>query len=414
MTTPTPSETAPSSSAPSSSGASSPAASSTDRRLKVAIVGCGNIGNNHARGYASTGRADLVGVADIVPERAQQYAAKYGTTAYDSVQALLAAQDPDIVSVSTPPGSHAEIALEVLAAGHSVLLEKPPVLSLAELDAILEAERTSDGHAYVIFQHRHGSGARRARRLLHDGSLGEPTVAVCETLWFRPRSYFDPDWRGTWVGEGGGPTLGHGIHQIDLLVHLLGPWRTINAMAIRQDRPVEFEDVSAATVIFENRVIATMINSLLSPKELSRIRIDSTGGTLEVNHLYGYSDADWTFHPAPDAARAASFGLNPGERGGTGGGEQPAGDPWTASAGEDVPSNHAAQIGRLTDDLLAGRIHDTTLASTRPTMELVSAVYASAITGRPVNRTDLVPGHPFYAALHGGVPQEEITTAFAV
>ncbi len=153
-----------------------------------------------------------------------------------------------------------------------------------------------------------------AADLLGRGVLGEPQVAVCETLWFRPRSYFDPEWRGTWVGEGGGPTLGHGIHQIDLLLHLLGPWQTINATAVRLDRPVEFEDVSMASVIFESGAVATVINSLLSPRELSRIRIDTTGGSLEVNHLYGYSDTDWTFTPAPDAAQAATLGLNPGVR----------------------------------------------------------------------------------------------------
>lgn len=392
----------------------------TGRRLKAAIVGCGNIGNNHARNYLATGKSDLVGVADILPDRAKTYADRYDSTAYDSVQALLAAKEPDIVSVSTPPGTHADIALEVLAAGHSVLLEKPPVLSLAEMDKLAEAEKASAGTVYVIFQHRHGSGGRRAHRLLQSGELGQPTVAVCETLWFRARNYFDPEWRGTWVGEGGGPTLGHGIHQIDLLVHLLGPWRTINATAVRLDRPVEFEDVSAATVIFENRVVATMINSLLSPQELSRIRIDSTGGTLEVDHVYGYSDADWKFHPAPDAERASRLGLNPGagtgegSAGGNGNDQQAATDPWTASAGEDVPSNHGAQITRLVDDLLAGRTHETTLASTRATMELVSALYASAITGGAVNRADLVPGHPFYGALHGGVPQEEIAAAFTV
>src|SRR5690606_1825483 len=241
-----------------------------------------------------------------------------------------------LVSVPTPPGSHAEIAIEVLRAGHSVLLEKPPVLSLAELDAVAAAERQSAGRVYVIFQHRHASGARRASELPGRGALGRPHLAVCETLWFRPRSYFDPDWRGTWVGEGGGPTLGHGIHQIDLLLHLLGPWRTITATAVRLDRPVEFEDVSLATVTFENGAVATVINSLLSPRELSRIRIDTTGGTLEVNHLYGYSDADWTFHPAPDAARAAGLGLDPGVRGPNGelperNGPEGGSDPWAES-----------------------------------------------------------------------------------
>jgi predicted dehydrogenase len=385
--------------------------------LKVAVVGCGNIGPNHARAYAATGKTELVGVADIVVEKAVAFAERFGSTPYDSVEALLAAQQPDIVSVATPPGTHAEIALAVLAAGHSVLLEKPPVLSLAEMDAIADAERDSAGSVYGIFQHRHGSGGRRAHRLLESGELGVPQVAVCETLWFRPTSYFDPEWRGTWVGEGGGPTLGHGIHQIDLLLHLLGPWRTLTATCVRLDRPVEFEDVSMASVIFENRAVATVINSLVSPNELSRVRIDTTGGSLEVNHLYGYRDADWTFHPAPDQAKAATLGLDPGARKADGSASDAAAeatDPWAASAGEDVPSSHVAQITHLVDDLLAGREHETTLASTRPTMEFVTALYASAITGAPVNRADLVTGHPFYTALNGGVDQDTIAARFSV
>lgn len=380
--------------------------------LKVAIVGSGNISHRHAEGYADTGRTSLVGVCDIVEAKAQALAEKYASTPYADLAELLSAEDPDLVSVATPPGSHAELAIAILAAGKSVLLEKPPVLSLAELDAVAEAEQSSEGSVYVVFQHRHGSGAVRAADLLKRGALGTPQVAVCETLWFRPRSYFDPDWRGTWVGEGGGPTLGHGIHQIDLLLHLLGPWRTINATAVRLDRPVEFEDVSMASVSFESGAVATVINSLLSPRELSRIRIDTTGGTLEVDHVYGYSDTDWTFHQAPDAAHAARLGLDPGvqrqaetDHTGT--------DPWIASAGKDVPSNHAAQLDRLVDDLLSGRPHDTTLASTRSTMEFVTALYASAITGTPIHRADLTPGHPFYQALHANLPKTRLSETFS-
>jgi predicted dehydrogenase len=387
-----------------------------DQVLKVAIVGSGNISRRHAEGYANTGRTSLVGVTDIVGAMAQALAEKYDSTPYGDLTELLAKADPDLVSVATPPGSHAEIAIEILAAGKSVLLEKPPVLSLAEMDAVGEAERSSEGSVYVVFQHRHGSGAVRAADLLERGALGTPQVAVCETLWFRPRSYFDPDWRGTWVGEGGGPTLGHGIHQIDLLLHLLGPWRTINATAVRLDRPVEFEDVSMASVIFESGAVATVINSLLSPRELSRIRIDTTGGTLEVDHVYGYSDADWTFYPAPDAAHAARLGLDPGVRrtdDSPAEAEDTGTDPWIASAGKDVPSNHAAQINRLVDDLLSGRTHDTTLTSTRPTMEFVTALYASAITGGPIRRADLSPGHPFYRALHADLPKTKISETFS-
>jgi predicted dehydrogenase len=235
-------------------------------------------------------------------------------------------------------------------------------------------------------------------------------------LWYRPDSYFDPTWRGTWSGEGGGPTLGHGIHQIDLLLHLLGPWQHLTAMAVRQARPVEFEDVSLAVVRFENGAVASVVNSLLSPRELSRIRIDTTAGTLELNHVYGYSDADWSFVPVPRASEAASLGKDPGTRDATGALRDStpevsdgANDAWAASAGIDVPSNHAAQITRLVDDLHAGRTHQTTLASTRSTVEFVSGVYASALLGREILREDLVAGHPFYADLSGGMAAEEIT-----
>lgn len=131
-----------------------------------------------------------------------------------------------------------------------------------------------------------------------------------------------------------------------------------------------------------------------------------------MNHVYGYSDQDWTFHPAPDSAKAATLGIDPGVRKTDAVETGVADDPWAASAGDDAPSNHEAQISRLIDDLLAGRTHDTTLASTRPTMEFVTALYASAITGQAVRRTDLTPDHPFYQALHGNTPKTELSDSF--
>jgi predicted dehydrogenase len=379
--------------------------------LRVGIVGCGSIARAHALSYQNNAHVELVGVVDVDPARASAFAACYGTAAYGSCRELLD-QQPDLVSVATPPGSHTEVADELLASGCSVLLEKPPATSLADMDVIAAAEEMSSGSVYVVFQHRHGSGARRAHHLLHSGALGTPQVAVCETLWYRPDNYFLPEWRGNWVGEGGGPTLGHGIHQIDLLLHLLGPWETIDGRAARIARPVEFEDVSLAILRFANGAVGTVVTSLLSPRELSRIRVDTTGGTLEVNHVYGYSDADWSWTPVPDATSAASLGRDPGllDAGGTGP-PGPAGseDIWAASAGLDLPSNHAAQIDQLVDDLLAGRRHGTTLASTRPTMEFITALYASSIKHETIHRRDLTPADSFYRSLNGGLSAETIT-----
>ena len=383
--------------------------------LRVGIVGCGSIARSHALSYQANPRVELVGVVDLVPDRARAYAERYGTTMYGSCRELLD-QRPDLVSVATPPGSHAEIAVELLESGCSVLLEKPPTTTLADMDLVAAAEEASSGSVFVVFQHRHGSGARRAHHLLRSGALGTPRVAVCETLWYRPDSYFLPDWRGNWAGEGGGPTLGHGIHQIDLLLHLMGPWETVDARAARLARPVEFEDVSLAIVTFGSGAVGTVVTSLLSPRELSRVRVDTEGGTLEVNHVYGYRDADWSWTPVPDAAAAASLGRDPGLPGAGGVGNP--GDPgrddvWAASTGSDLPSNHAAQIDQLVDDLLAGRRHDTTLASTRPTMEFITALYTSSIDRETVHRRDLTPANRFYHRLDGGLPAETITARLA-
>jgi predicted dehydrogenase len=146
-------------------------------RLRVGIVGCGGIGNSHARAYVADPRVELVGVVDVIPERAETYARDYATTASGSI-AELADRQPDLVSVATPPGSHVGPTLELLGRGISVLLEKPPTVNLVDLDALIAADEASAGTVYGVFQHRHGSGARRAHALLHDGALGRPQVAV--------------------------------------------------------------------------------------------------------------------------------------------------------------------------------------------------------------------------------------------
>jgi predicted dehydrogenase len=376
--------------------------------LRVAIVGCGGIARSHGRAYAADPRVELVAVHDVSPAAAQAFADEVGATAINSL-ADLAALDVQLVSVCTPPGTHTDTTVELLGLGVCVLLEKPPTVNLADMDRIAQAEAVAPGSVFVVFQHRHGSGAKRAHRLLADGSLGVPQVAVCETLWYRPDSYFDPEWRGNWVGEGGGPTLGHGIHQIDLLLHLLGEWSTVDAVAARVARPVEFEDVSTASVTFTSGAVASVTTSLLSPRETSRIRIDTTGGTLEVEHLYGYADADWSWYPLPDARTAAANGQDPGAGRRNADHDGSLQDVWTASAGEDVPSNHAAQIHDLVGDLLAGRPHPTTRASSRPTMEFVTALYASSLEGGTVARADLTPDRPFYRSLDGGLSAQRVS-----
>ena len=149
---------------------------------------------------------------------------------------LLSQARPDLVHICTPPSTHHPIALDCLRGGASVLTEKPPTLSLREFDEIAAAAEQRPPWFATVFQHRFGAGQRRLKPLAASGALGRPLLAVCHTTWFRDQAYFDVPWRGRWDTEGGGPTMGHGIHQMDMLLDVLGDWTEVSAIARTQAR----------------------------------------------------------------------------------------------------------------------------------------------------------------------------------
>jgi predicted dehydrogenase len=355
--------------------------------VRVAVVGTGNIARTHVESLRRLdGRARVVAGVDVDAERVAQFCATHGIEHADTDLArALDRCRPDLVHVCTPPGAHLGPALTALAAGACVLLEKPPTLNLHDLDVLDAAQGTDGPFVATVFQHRFGSAARRVRAMLDAGLLGRPLVAICHTTWFRGPAYFTPQWRGSWATEGGGPTMGHGIHQMDLLLALLGEWTSVSATARRMARDTATEDVSLAHVSFANGAVASVVNSLLSPREESYLRFDFEHATVELTHLYGYGDDDWRFTPAPDAPDAVLDAWKGGERGRN--------------------SGHVAQFGAVLDALDAGTPPPVTIAESRRTMRLVAGVYASAFTGAPVTPDELGPPSPFYGRMQGpGAP----------
>jgi len=354
----------------------------SDSTYRIAIVGTGGIASAHAGAVvACADRAQLVGAVDVDLDRAQAFATKWDIPAvYSSLTELLAAGDVDLVHLCTPPSSHVPLAAECLAANVNVFVEKPPTLSLDELDTLLDAERASSAQVVCVFQHRFGSGAVRLRELAANGVLGRPLVALCNTTWYRDDEYFAMPWRGTFEVEGGGPTMGHGIHQFDLLLSILGPWEKVTAIAGRQARPTKTEDVSMALVTFENGAMASIVNSLVSPRQTSELRFDYENATVELEHLYGYKNENWTITPGPSQDEVASA--------------------WSADLPA-VPSGHTAQLNAVLDALTAGDRAPVPLAEARNTIELAAAIYASAFTDKPVRRGELTRGSD-YAKRMGG------------
>ncbi|MFI2433746.1 Gfo/Idh/MocA family protein [Streptomyces sp. NPDC018693] len=360
-------------------------------RRRAAVIGTGAIvAGSHLSALADhADRVELVAAVDVDERRLDAFrelAGRHGAqvAGYTSTGAMLDAVRPDLVLIGTPPSLHREQTVAALKSGAWVLCEKPQCLSLAEYDEIAAAEEASGAYASVVFQHRYGSGAVHARELIAGGELGAPRVAHCQTTWHRDAAYYAVPWRGRWASEGGGPTMGHGIHQYDLLLHLLGDWEEIRAMAARLVHDTESEDVSTALVRFRSGALATVVNSVLSPDEVSRIRIDCADATVELTHLYGHTNADWAYTPAPhvDAERAAA---------------------WRTPAA-DVPSSHTAQLGTLLDAYDQGVRPPGSGPAARATLEFAAALYKAAFTGHPVCAGEIRPGDPFYEAMHGDHP----------
>jgi predicted dehydrogenase len=393
----------------------------------VAIVGTGGVAGIHAAALrpdpaavasrphpaaalgaaagSGTPAAVLVAATDIDADRLAAFAAKHGVPAtYTELGELLRAAHPDLVHICTPPHAHHEQALTCLRAGVSVLVEKPPVISLREFDELTGAELTGaeltgagpsagSGPWFAsVFQHRFGAAQRRLKALAADGTLGRPLLAICNTTWFRDQAYFDVPWRGRWETEGGGTSMGHGIHQMDMLLDVLGDWAEVRAIARRQARRTRTEDVSMAHVTFASGAVASVVNSVLSPREESYLRFDFEHASVEVTHVYGYTDDDWRFTPAPGwqppGSRAPLGAAAPSGRRGPSG-----------RAGQ---SGHRAQFAEVLACLAAGRRPPVEPGESRRTLSLVAAIYAASFTGQPVTPADLAPRSPFYDRMDGG------------
>ncbi|MEO8521316.1 MAG: Gfo/Idh/MocA family oxidoreductase, partial [Acidobacteriota bacterium] len=213
------------------------------RRLRVAIIGCGQMGRWHLEAYQRNPAIDVVAFADTSVAAAQRFAALAGGRSYGSHQELLAAEQVDGVSVCVVPAAHRQVVTDALAAGAHVLCEKPLATSLADARAMAAAADRSRRHLVAGFKFRFFDEVRAAKELIDSGSLGRIGSA---RLMFAA----DLDMAGKWFADprlaGGGIVMDNGAHAFDLVEFLLGPVASLAATA-RNSRPLPVEDGASIT-----------------------------------------------------------------------------------------------------------------------------------------------------------------------
>ena len=223
--------------------------------IHAAIVGTGNIAPSHVEGLlAFPDRCKIVALCDIYPQKAEAMKKKYGLdcAVFSNHQDMLSSGiQIDLVHVCTPPYVHAGIAIDSMDAGCNVLVEKPMAACLAQCDHMLEAEARNHVTMGCIAQNRFRNSIYKLKKTLDSGLAGKLCFARVDSAWWRGHCYYDLWWRGTWEKEGGGPTLNHAVHHIDMLNWLEGRLPdSVMAMStnVMHDN-AEVEDLSVACLL---------------------------------------------------------------------------------------------------------------------------------------------------------------------
>lgn len=255
--------------------------------INVAIIGAGNISPSHIKGFLEfPERCKIVAICDIYKEKAEEKKKRFGLNdaiVYDDYKNILKMEDVDVVDICTPPYTHANIAVDSLNAGKNVIVEKPMAASLEECDKMLEASRKNKKLLSVISQNRFRTQFMKLKKVVESGLAGDIVHAQVDSFWWRGHSYYDLWWRGTWEKEGGGCTLNHAIHHIDMLIWLLGMPEEVQAVMnnVAHDN-AEVEDISIAILKYKNGALAQITSSVVHHGEEQQIVLQGKKARISV------------------------------------------------------------------------------------------------------------------------------------
>ncbi|MFW5829276.1 MAG: Gfo/Idh/MocA family protein [Planctomycetota bacterium] len=253
--------------------------------VRIGVVGIGNMGGSHCRNLidGNVPGGELAAICDTDPEKHGKFP---GITAFQTHQDLIASGSVDAIIIATPHYDHTPIAIDGLAAGLHVLVEKPLGVHVADCQRMIVAyeQRPKQEQVFCeMFNQRTIHAHRKIKELIDGGELGElRRVQWTITNWFRTQSYYDSGgWRATWGGEGGGVLLNQCPHQLDLWQWFFGMPERIRAHChIGKYHRIEVEDDVTAYMEYANGATGMFIASTGEAPGTNRLEICGERGRL--------------------------------------------------------------------------------------------------------------------------------------
>ncbi|MEJ6950446.1 Gfo/Idh/MocA family protein [Natronospora cellulosivora (SeqCode)] len=261
-------------------------------KLKVAVLGCGNIFPVHADIITASNKAELIAVVDIDENKAKKAAGKYNCLYYTDYQDLLK-EDLDLVHICTPHYQHSAMAIDFMEAGLDVLVEKPVALNSERAEKMIETAKNTSRRLGVVFQNRFNENNLKAKEILESAKLGKIKAIKAIVTWHRDEEYYQQDdWRGEFATEGGGVLINQAIHTLDLMQWFVGEIEAVKGnVDNRCIHSIEVEDTAEGTIFFENEVrgifYASNCFTVNSPIQIEidceRGRMILEGGNLKID-----------------------------------------------------------------------------------------------------------------------------------
>lgn len=339
--------------------------------MKYALIGCGRISPNHIEA-AKNNNLEFVAMCDIVPEIMQEKSDRFHLEAvrkYTDYRELLAKEKPELVAIATESGKHAAIALDCIAAGCHVIIEKPIALSIADADAIIEAGKKAGVVVCANHQNRFNKSVQYMRKALEAGRFGRLSHGAAHVRWSRGKGYYDQaPWRGTWAQDGG-CLMNQCIHNIDLLRWFMGDdIEEVMAYTDQLEHPyLEAEDLGMALVKFKNGSYGLIEGTTnVYPKNLEEtLYIFGEKGTAKAAGTSDNIIEEWCFADELDDPEEVKkrFSENPPNIYGFG---------------------HTPLYADVIEAIKTGRAPLVDAEAGKRALELVLAIYKSATEHRPV------------------------------
>ncbi|MFO1444385.1 Gfo/Idh/MocA family oxidoreductase [Bacillus sp. Bva_UNVM-123] len=236
--------------------------------INFAIVGMGHIANKHIEAIDKAENANVYAICDTNPARLE--IDNPNVKKYTDLHNMLK-ENPDIhvVNICVPSGLHAPLTKIVAEHGRHIIVEKPMSLKLQEAEEMMRYAKENNVKLAVVHPNRFRPAVQKLKEQMDKGAFGKLSHANATVRWNRNQAYYDQaEWRGTKEFDGG-VLMNQAIHDLDLMLWLMGPVESVQAMAATRLRKIETEDVAAAVVQFQNGALGVIeAATTIYPKNL--------------------------------------------------------------------------------------------------------------------------------------------------